>query len=218
MLSFADPALRKWLAFRGMLAPLLFVGAVIVTAAGRPEYHHATQAISELGEVGAPNAALMNYVGFLLYGLLIVGLAVGLHNGIRRGPGDWLGPALLANYGLGYVTVAFAPCSPGCTGASPAFNEQVHFLVSRVIILTAITAPLVLFPRLAKDADWTRLSPVAVVMPVLGYLFFLLPLPGLAVGWQQRLLFACTLMWILALAGRLFDLARKASAVAPAAA
>ena len=167
MLGFADPALR---------------------------YHHAIQAISELGGVGAPSAALMNYGGFLLYGLLIVALAVGLHNGIRRGPGDWLGPVLLAICGLAYVAVAFAPCNPG------------------------IATPLVLFPRLAKDTDWTRMSPLAVVMPVLGYLFFLLPLPGLTAGWQQRLLFACTLMWILALAWRLFNLARKASSVAPAAA
>jgi len=217
MLSVADPGLRKWLAFGGVLAPLVFVGAVIVTAAGRPEYHHATQAISELGEVGSPNAALMNYGGFMLYGLLIVGLAAGLHSGVRRGHGDWLGPVLLAVYGVAYVAVAFAPCNPGCTGATPAFNEQAHFLVSRVIILTAIAAPLVLFPRLAKDADWTKMSPLAVVMPVLGYLLFLLPLPGLTSGWQQRLFFACTLVWILALAWRLFDLTRKASSVASAA-
>ena len=93
--SVADPRLRRLFALGGVLAPLVFLGAVIVTAGGRPEYHHATQAISELGEVGARNAALMNYGGFLLYGLLIVGLAVGLHQGIRRGSGDLLGPLLL---------------------------------------------------------------------------------------------------------------------------
>ena len=99
----AGPGLTRLLAFGGVLAPLVFPGAVIVTAAGRPEYHHATQAISELGEVGARNAALMNYGGFLLYGLLIVGLAVGLHQGIRRGSGDWLGPLLFLIYGLAYM-------------------------------------------------------------------------------------------------------------------
>lgn len=217
MHSVANLGPRKWLALGGVLAPLVFVGAVVVTAAGRPEYHHATQTISELGEVGAPNAALMNYGGFLLYGLLIVGLAAGLHSGVRRGPGDWLGPVLLMVYGAAYAAVAFAPCNPGCTGATPTSNEQAHFLASRVIILTAIAAPLVLFPRLAKDADWTRMSPLAVVMPVLGYLFFLLPLPRVTSGWQQRLFVACTLSWILALAWRLFTLARKASSVAPAA-
>lgn len=209
MFSVAGRDLRKWLAFGGVLAPMVFVGAVIVTASGRPEYHHATQMISELGEVGAPHAALMNYGGFLIYGLLIIGLAAALHSGVRRGPGDWLGPLLLAVYGVAYVGVAFAPCNPGCTGAIPATNEQIHFLVSRVIVVTALAAPLVLFPRLAKDTDWTRVSSLALILPLLGYLLFLLPLPGLTAGWQQRLFFACTLSWILALAWRLFSLAGK---------
>ena len=130
MPSDANPGLHKWLALGGMVAPLVFVGAVIVTAASRPEYRHATQMISELGEVGAPYAVLMNYAGFLPYGLLIVGVAAALHNGVRRGPGDWLGPVLLAVYGAAYVALAFAPCNPGCTGTTPAFNEQAHFLIS----------------------------------------------------------------------------------------
>ena len=201
--SVADPRLRRLFALGGVLAPLVFLGAVIVTAGGRPEYHHATQAISELGEVGARNAALMNYGGFLLYGLLIVGLAVGLHQGIRRGSGDWLGPLLLLLYGVAYVGVAFAHCNPGCTGATPTINEQAHFLLSRFIILTSVATPLVLFPRLAKDPAWATLSPLLVALPMIGYLLFLLPIPGLQSGWQQRVFFGCTLAWILAVAIRL---------------
>jgi hypothetical protein len=199
----AGPVLTRLLAFGGVLAPVVFPGAIIVTAAGRPEYHQATQAISELGEVGARNAALMNYGGFLLYGLLIVGLAVGLHQGIRRGSGDWLGPLLFLIYGVAYMGVAFAPCNPGCTGSGQGTSEQVHFLLSRVIILTAVATPLVLFPRLAKDPAWASLSPLLVVLPTIAYLLFLLPVPGLTSGWQQRLFVGCTLGWILALAIRL---------------
>jgi hypothetical protein len=127
-----------------MLAPLIFLAAVLVTVAGRPEYHHATQAISQLGEVGGRNAALMNFGGFLLYGLLITGLAVAIHAGLRAGPGDWLGPSLLLVYGLAYMGVAFAPCDPGCTGTAQSTNEQAHILLSRIIILTSVAAPLVL--------------------------------------------------------------------------
>jgi hypothetical protein len=39
---------------RRCYGPLVFVVAVVLTAAARPEYHHAKQAISELGEMGAP--------------------------------------------------------------------------------------------------------------------------------------------------------------------
>jgi hypothetical protein len=213
----AGPGLTRLLAFGGVLGPLVFPGTVIVTAAGRPEYHHATQAISELGEVGARNAALMNYGGFLFYGLLIVGLAVGLHQGVRRGLGDWLGPFLLLVYGVAYAVVAFAPCNPGCTGATQTINEQVHFLVSRIIVLTSVATPLVLFPRLAKDPAWASLSPLVVVLPLIGYLLFLLPVPGITSGWQQRVFVGCTLGWVLALAIRLVSVTGKGQSDSPAA-
>jgi hypothetical membrane protein len=212
-----DPGLMRLLAFGGVLAPLVFLGAVIVTAAGRPEYHHATQAISELGEVGARNAALMNYGGFLLYGALIVGLAVALHQGIRRGPGDWLGPLLLLLYGLAYIGVAFARCNPGCTGESHTAGEQVHFLLSRIIILTAVATPFVLYPRLAKDPAWTSLSPLVAILPTIAYLLFLLPVPGLTSGWQQRAFFGFTLGWVLSLALGLLRVTGKARPDSPGA-
>jgi hypothetical protein len=209
MLSVERPALGKWLGLGGVLAPLVFVAAVVLTAAGRPEYRHATQAISELGEIGASQAALMNYGGFLLYGLLIIGLAVGLHSGIRHGHGDWLGPMLLGVYGLAYIGVAFAPCNPGCTGQVPTPNEQAHFLLSRVIILISVAAPLVLFPRLTKDAAWVHLSIPVLALPLIGYLVFLLPVPGLQSGWQQRIFFGCTLSWIMILALQLLRIAQR---------
>ena len=209
---------RRWLALGGVLAPMVFVAAVLVTAAARPEYRHASQAISELGEMGAPRAALMNLGGFLVYGILILGFAVALHRGIRQGPGDWLGPLLLALYGVAYVAVAFAPCNPGCTGAVPTANETAHFLLSRVIMLTAVATPLVLFGRLAKDTAWAAVSPLVLVLTVLGYLLFLLPIPGLQAGWQQRLFFGCTMAWILVLAVRLLSLGGKTREVSPPAA
>ena len=218
MVSAEDPGLRRWLALGGAIAPLLFLGAVVVTAAGRPDYHHASQAISLLGEVGGPGAGLMNFAGFLPYGLLIVGLAVGVHTGVRCGPGDWLGPSLLLVYGLAYAGVAFAPCDPGCTGASTSINERAHFLLSRIIILTSVAGPLVLFPRFAKDPGWAPLNLLLVALPVLGYVLFLLPVPGLEFGSQQRVSLACTLGWILVVSWRLFSLSRKAALVSPAAA
>src|SRR5918994_5818376 len=204
-----DSAARRYIGIGGALAPIILAGAVIVAAAGRPEYHHATQTISELGEVGAARAALMNYGGFLSYGLLVIALAIGLHGAIRRGAGDWLGPALLAVYGLAYVAVAFAPCEPGCTGTSPAPHEKAHALIGRVVIMTSVVAPLVLFPRLAKDPAWASVGWLLVTLPVVGYVVFLGAVPGLPFGWQQRLWIGCTLVWITALGLRLYATAAR---------
>jgi hypothetical protein len=180
------------------------LGAIAITAAGRPDYRHASQAISVLGEVGGHGAALMNFGGFLLYGILIVGLAVGIHVVSHRGPGDWLGPLLLLVYGVAYVGVAFAPCDPGCTGASPSTNEHLHFLLSRIIIFTSVAAPLVLFTRLAKDCAWASMTPALLILALLGYLIFLFPAPEAQFGTQQRVTLACTLVWVLALSWRLY--------------
>jgi hypothetical membrane protein len=209
---------QRWLALGGVIAPFVFVTAVIVTAAARPDYRHDEQVISLLGELGGPRAAVMNFAGFLIYGVLVLGLAAGLHEGIRNGPGDWLGPLLVAVYGLGYVAVGFAPCSPGCTGASSAPSEQAHFLISRLIFMAAVAGPFTLFARLAKDPAWSGLRHIVVLLTALGYLLFLLPLPNVGAGSQQRLFIGCTLGWILVLAWRLFRLTSARRSSPPAAA
>jgi predicted lysophospholipase L1 biosynthesis ABC-type transport system permease subunit len=214
----SHPERQRWLALGGLIAPFLLIGAVVVTASARPDYRHDEQMISVLGELGGPRAAVMNYGGFLLYGVLIIGLAVGLHEGIRNGPGDWLGPLLVGVHGLGYVAVAFAPCSPGCTGTSSSPNEQAHFLISRLIFMTAVAGPFVLFTRLAKDPVWSSLRYLVLLLTTVGYLIFLLPLPGLGAGLQQRLFIGCTLGWILVLAWRLFRLTAPRPSFARAAA
>jgi hypothetical protein len=198
----------RYLGMGGAIAPAGLVAAVLVAAAGRPEYRHATQALSELGEFGATRAAVMNYGGFLLYGLLVIALSVGLHAGIRGGLGDALGPVLLGVYGLAYVVVAFARCDPGCTGTSTALHEKAHFLAGRVVIMTSLAAPLVLYPRVAKDAAWHSVAWMLVSLPVIGYVVFLGAIPRLPFGWVQRLWIACTLVWVLALGIRLANTAR----------
>jgi hypothetical protein len=208
---------QRWLALGGVMAPVVFVTAVMVTAAARPDYRHGEQAISILGELGGPRAAVMNFGGFLLYGVLILGLAAGLHRGIRNGPGDWLGPLLVAIYGLGYVAVGFARCSPGCAGTSSPPSEQAHFLVSRLIFLAAVAGPFTLFARLAKDPAWSGLRHLVVLLPAVGYLLYLLPLPSVWAGLQQRLFIGCTMGWLLVLAWRLFRLTSPGGSSAPAA-
>jgi hypothetical protein len=50
----SHPALQRGLALGGLIAPLVFVVAVIVTAAARPDYRHDEQAISLLGLLPLP--------------------------------------------------------------------------------------------------------------------------------------------------------------------
>jgi len=187
---------RKWLGVGGVIGPVALVSPIVVVSARRADYSHATDVVSRLGEVGGPWAPLMNFGGFLIYGLTVVGLACGLYLAFRGRPGDWLGPALLGAYGMCYLAIAFAPCDPGCTGASSAFHEKAHVVLSRAIIMLAFATPLVLFPQFTRVAPWSRVSFLSILLPVMGYLVFLGAVPGLESGWQQRVWLGSMLGWV----------------------
>lgn len=67
---------ERWI-WAGPIAFAWFFGWVIGLAALRPEYHHATKAISELGAVGAPYMLAMNAFGFVGTGICLALFAVG---------------------------------------------------------------------------------------------------------------------------------------------
>src|SRR3712207_475313 len=84
----------------GLAAVVLAVATPLLFGALRPGYDHARQYISELGEEGAPRAALVNGAGFLPTGLLVcafLALAVG-HLPARRLA--LVGACLLAGVGV----------------------------------------------------------------------------------------------------------------------
>ena len=197
--------LRHWLGLGGVVGPFALVIAMLIVSAGRPDYDHAADTVSRLGEMGGHWAAVMNFGGFLVYGLAVVGLAFGLYLAFMGRPGSWLGPVLLGAYGVCYVALAFAPCDPGCTGTSEALGERAHFFLSRMIIVLAFATPLVLFPQFVRSPSWSRISSLSVLLPVVGYLGFLGVLPGLEFGWQQRLWLGSMLAWVLVAGSFLAD-------------
>lgn len=76
---------QRLLAACGIAGPLIFVTVVAILGFIRPDYSHATQLVSELGEPGEPYAMIMNVFGFILFGLSMIPFAVGLHWGISKG-------------------------------------------------------------------------------------------------------------------------------------
>ena len=60
---------RKYLLVCGVVAPLVYIGTVILGGLLRPGYSHVAQAISELMAAGAPNKLLLDTL-FTLYDIL----------------------------------------------------------------------------------------------------------------------------------------------------
>jgi hypothetical membrane protein len=76
---------RKYLLACGMLAALIYVGAVILGGLLRPGYSHVAHAISELIAAGTPNTALLNPL-FTLYDILLAAFGAGMLLTIKVSP------------------------------------------------------------------------------------------------------------------------------------
>src|SRR3954471_22684089 len=203
MASTDDPGRPAALAICGIMAPVLYTAAVIAATLKVPGFDHFRNFISELGATGAPGAEIMNFVGFLPYGVLILAFALGLHRGIRPDTGGWLGPAVLGVYGLSYVALAVSPCDPGCQAATPSVHHRVHFLLSDLILLAAVVAPFTLYARMAKDPAWRSLGVATLTLPGVAWLILELSGVGLPGALRQRVWLLLLFIWIELLAMRL---------------
>ena len=203
MASTSGRTRRATLAACGVAAPLVYTAAVIASSLNYPGYDHLKNFVSELGAVGAPGAAIMNYAGFLPYGVLMTAFAVALNRGIRPAVGGWLGPIVLGIYGLAYVAVAMAPCDPGCQSAAPSLHHRMHLLLGDLIILTAVLGPFTLYPRMVNDRAWRSLFAVTLVLPAASWVVLELSGVGMSGPLRQRLWLLLLFVWIELVALRL---------------
>lgn len=195
------------LALCGLAGPLLYASVVIILGFLRPGYDHFTQVISELGEVGAPNAIVMNIFGFVLPSLLIFAFAIGLYRGTRDGRGPIVASALLAVGALGFIGAALAPCSPGC---DPATSTS-HFQAGAIGILLVL-APFAFWLTLRRDSRWEGYGTYSLVTGVLVIVLYIVNFSGLTQPWNglgQRLATGILFLWIVLMAIHLLRLSLR---------
>jgi hypothetical protein len=191
------------LAITGLLAPLVFILAALAASTLHPGYDHLKNFISELGATGAPAAGIMNFGGFLVYGLLMMTFAWALHRGIRADSGGWLGPAVLGLYGLAYVGVALAPCDAGCQAAAPSLHHRLHLLLGELVLLTAVASPFTLYARMVNDPEWRSLGTLTLLLPGSAWVVLQASGLGIAGAIRQRLWLLLLFIWIELVALRL---------------
>jgi hypothetical protein len=125
----------------GMLAPVVYVIAVIMGGILRPGYNHRSQFVSELIEAGAPNKSLLNPL-FALYNLLTIAFGIGLFTRFRaisKNKGKVsgsLGALMLVAEGIfGFLTVFF-PQDP--QGAPVTSTGKIHIALAGLSSMTTI--------------------------------------------------------------------------------
>lgn len=172
----------------GLVATGLFAGALGVFAALDPTYSHLTNAVSELGAVGAPNQLAWNLIGFIAVGLLLAAFGRGLGREIATPSAG----GLLILFGLAFAATAI-PADMSDLG-SP--GSTAHIVASQAVLLFwALALVRLLFVRRAGPAlRWIAAAALALAVGAI----IVRGLEALQPGLSQRLSFAVVFGWVAA--------------------
>lgn len=191
---------ERLFALSGVIGPFLFTGVVIIVGLLRPGYSHVSQTISELGEVGAPYATIQD-ANFVVFGLLVIAFAYGLHKGIGDGEGSKVGPILVAIFGGLRIGSAIFP-----------LPSPFHLPVAATGFITIMIAPLIISRRLKQDSRWQGYRLYSLATGVTAVILFLVLLTGQGGPWYgalQRIFLAPLFIWIEVMAIRLLRLSNQ---------
>ena len=142
------------LAWAGIVGPLLFTATFLAQELARvEEYSPVAEPVSAL-EAG-PNGWVQQ-VNFVVFGLLTLAFATGLHRGIRRSRRGVVGPALLAGSGVAAVLAGVFPLREDASGVT--YDPGGHTAAGFLFFATSAAGLVVLSRRLAKDLRWRGLA------------------------------------------------------------
>ncbi len=161
-----------WLA---VLGPIAFTIAWIVSEVLQDGYSPRRDYISELAALDARHAWIM-ITGFLLLGADTVALGVGL-GGVVGGRPARIGSILLALAGVGVIVAGLArndcrsrldACAARIEALDVSWQHVTHDLVSLVVFLALIAAPLVFARAFRGDESWRDLRAYSSTTGVVG--------------------------------------------------
>jgi hypothetical membrane protein len=166
--------LAPWISFAawaGIIGPILFTACFLAQEAlRRGEYDPLAERVSAL-EAG-PNGWIQQ-VNFIVFGLLTIAFAVGLHRGVRPTRAGIAGPTLLFLSGIGLLLAAIFPLREGAAGVT--YDPGGHIIAGPTFFLSGALGLLVLSRRLAHDPRWRSIATYTLVAGILA-------LVGFAVG------------------------------------
>jgi hypothetical membrane protein len=189
----------------GIVAPVLWVAAVVYIGSLRPEYSHYRQYISELAARGTPTQHLMQVAGFLLPGLMLVAFAllIGLSAHTKLAGA---GAALLIVSGIARIAAGVFPLDPCCAQMDSSFSQRMHNAAGGVYVLSMVAAVLLwcavaerTFRTRAHWFRWYSLATFVVAITLPSWLIRFGTDPANA-GLFQRASFGVLNLWVLVFA------------------
>ena len=187
------------LALGGIAGPAVFVLVVLVAAAIRPGYRHAAHMISELGAAGTPNAALMNFAGFIPAGLMLTGFGIALAAVLPRRRLTRAAALMVTLFGIGIAAAGVFSCDPGCPQGIGSLHSRIHDRIAPPTFLSLIAAAAILGVEFRRLAEWRHLSAYSFITSGVALTCLVALAASLesraATGLWQRLMLAALFSW-----------------------
>ena len=145
------------LAAAGIAGPIIFGVVGLVQSVLRQDHSLVEHPISALA---AGNSGWIQNVNFLLFGLLMIAFAVGLHLGVRPSRSGWVGLAFLVLSGIGLMWGGVFPA----TDSAGAFDENrvLHIPGFIMTFLGGGIGLVVISRRMARDPRWKSVATYAL--------------------------------------------------------
>ena len=152
----------------GVVGPAVFTATFVALELVRgSDYDRVSETVSAL-EAG-PHGWVQQ-ANFVVFGLLTIAFAVGLHGARAPSRRGVAGPLLLGLSGVGAVLAAAFPVEEGTAGQT--VSPPGHTVAGMMFFGTSAVALIVLSRRLAKDPRWSGLSgytAVAGAVAIIGF-------------------------------------------------
>lgn len=204
----SNNALRQHaLLLTGVAGPCIFAISVIIVGELRADYDHIDQFISELGESGGSFSWVMNYVGFMLSGSLILTFIVTFRTLFPNGIANAAGSLFLAIFAVNLFLAGVYSCDVGCSPVDPSRDQRLHDLVSIIAFPAFILGVLIWGLAFCRQIDWRGFGVYSLVTAVISVFLLVVMVQSEATrdgtGAYQRLFLAVLFVWLMALAIRL---------------
>jgi hypothetical membrane protein len=157
---------RKWLriaGWAGIAGPVLFTVVFLAQDVLRAGYDPIAEPVSAL-EAG--RHGWIQQLNFVVFGILTLVFASGLHRGIERTRAGLAGPALLAVSGIGLLLAAAFPLREDAAGV--VYDPGGHFIGGVLFFPVTALALIVLWHRLGRDPRWRNLAGYTLAAGVVG--------------------------------------------------
>jgi hypothetical protein len=200
----------KFLSVCGILAPIVYVMALVIGNILDPTYSQIGKTVSELIQRGAPNRDLLNAI-FVIYNLLLIPFAVGMYYGLRtRATTTLISVALIVNSLLGVVWTLFLPLDVG--GASTSLTGMLHLVVGALVVPLIFAVELSFWRSAVKDERWNGYGRFSLGIFVLTLVFGFLTVAFVNSDYRglfERITTGSFLLWVEVLAIKLYSISKK---------